>query len=360
MDLWGRTKALIRLGYDLDLIVTTKEQPLAEDIAVVRALTHRLELVKRASNWKGLLSRQPIQFISRRGLSSHALKEEYDIVLLETENVAPILSNPSLRTKKVILRVQNDECEYLRQLCKSTSSPFKKLYYAEEARRYQYLSQRLFETVDALWFISDDLCSKQPATWKNKSFVLPGSLELDQFREPSLESTQVLFVGTLSVPTNQEGLLWYLNYIHPALLDIPGYRLVVAGNTRGQDLKSFLGDIASRSSVEVHTDVVDLTGLYLKSRVFINPMLRGTSVKMKTLNAAEHGLPIVTTTVGNEGTGLVSGQHLVVADEPPTFCAAVRRLLLTNDGITMVREAHQFLEERYDCAREISRLLSAI
>jgi glycosyltransferase involved in cell wall biosynthesis len=39
-----------------------------------------------------------------------------------------------------------------------------------------------------------------------------------------------------------------------------------------------------------------------------------------------HGLPIVTSTVGAEGMGLVDGRHALIRDDPEAFAAAVVEL----------------------------------
>jgi glycosyltransferase involved in cell wall biosynthesis len=39
-----------------------------------------------------------------------------------------------------------------------------------------------------------------------------------------------------------------------------------------------------------------------------------------------HGVPVVTTTIGGEGIGLVHGRHALVADTPESFVAEVARL----------------------------------
>jgi hypothetical protein len=47
----------------------------------------------------------------------------------------------------------------------------------------------------------------------------------------------------------------------------------------------------------------------------------------KVLEALAMGAPVVTTRLGAEGLGAVSGEHLLLADGAPAFAAAVRRLL---------------------------------
>lgn len=358
VDIWGRMIALRRMNCDVDLIATYNKIPPLNDLDKVRGYASSVRLVRRSSNWRGVLSSRPIQYESRKGLADVPLQDEYDIVLLEGESTAAILDNLSLRAKATILRVQNDEAEYQRQMARSTKSIFRKLYYRQEAIRYEKFSRSIFSRVDQIWFISEDMLKAQPKEHHNKSCFIPGGLEAIQPIEPFTGSRQVIFVGTLSIATNQEAIRWYLESVHVCLLNIPNYTFLVAGNTRGHDLTEFISFIRSHAAVRILTDVDDLTPLYQQSRVFVNPMQGGTSVKMKTLNAAQYGLPIVTTSVGNEGTGFKHGIHLLVADDPGGFAAAVETCL-TKDT-SMAKEASHFLAGTYDQVASIKNALDRI
>ena len=50
-------------------------------------------------------------------------------------------------------------------------------------------------------------------------------------------------------------------------------------------------------------------------------------MRVKILEALARGIPIVSTTIGAEGIDLTPGEHLLIADEPADFAAAVVRLL---------------------------------
>jgi glycosyltransferase involved in cell wall biosynthesis len=73
--------------------------------------------------------------------------------------------------------------------------------------------------------------------------------------------------------------------------------------------------------------VEDLTPLYDRAMVFVSPILIGGGVMVKNLEAMAKGLPVVTTTFGNEGIGAVPGRDLLVADNPKDFAECVIGLL---------------------------------
>ena len=62
------------------------------------------------------------------------------------------------------------------------------------------------------------------------------------------------------------------------------------------------------------------------ARISIAPLRFGAGVKGKIGEAMSLGLPVVTTTVGAEGMGLVDGEHALVVDDPDAMAAAIVRL----------------------------------
>jgi glycosyltransferase involved in cell wall biosynthesis len=59
----------------------------------------------------------------------------------------------------------------------------------------------------------------------------------------------------------------------------------------------------------------------------VAPLRIAGGIAGKTLDALAAGCPVVTTTIGSEGLGASDGVHLLVADRPDEFAAAVVRLL---------------------------------
>ena len=57
------------------------------------------------------------------------------------------------------------------------------------------------------------------------------------------------------------------------------------------------------------------------------PLRVGGGTRLKIFEALAMGKAVVSTTVGAEGLSLVPGEHLLVADEPAPFAAAVNSLL---------------------------------
>ena len=355
VDIWRRVQVLAGLGFSVEVLATVFRPPEPGELAAVRSVVDDVILVSRRHNLTGVFSRAPGQVSTRGQLRQARMNASYDLVVLETEAVASVLDNPHLRAKVVALRIQNDEPRYYQDLARSERNWLKRAYYATEARRFRRLLPLIHARVDRFWFISleerDAFAAAVGLPSAANAYFLPAPLDPNGFRPHPAGGASVLFVGTLSHPVNVEALCWYLHHVHPRLQSLPGYHLVIAGNTRGTRVEWLRRRVEELGHVELHENpnAKALYALYALSSVFVNPAHSGAGVKVKTINAIEAGLPVVCTTVGKQGTGLRASVDVNVEDQPAAFAEAIRRLL--GDPArrrSVVAEAQRFLAINYD------------
>ena len=361
-DTWGHIQSLKNLGFKVDLVVTVNSLPPEEDIRVLSTAGGHVSIVERQRNWKAAVGVLPFQIRSRKGLETIRLEEEYEAVVLESEHVAAILKNPSLRAKRSILRLNNNEARFFSELSKSSRNLFLKAFHRVEAAKYRWLSPAIMSSCNALWFVSDyemkEHLKKHP-NHSGKSFFVPPRVEVDAMRRRSLQGQTVLFIGTLAFANNVRAVEWYVSRIHPSLCNIPGYSFVVAGNTRGGSNGAIAKLARSHARVSLHENPKDLESLYGNAAVFINPVFRGSGLKIKNIDAIRAGVPVVTTSIGVEGSGLIPGKHLLVADSEEPFEASVRTLLSNKHmAQEIAMSAQDFLAKEYDQERIIQHALA--
>lgn len=360
--MWGRLLALRELGHQVHLVATVKAYPADKEVAHVKKMVNQLDFVEREPNWTGIFSSLPVQVVSRSRLKEIRFKGDFDVALGESEFVYPAFQNRTLQAGLRVLRIHNDEGRFMRELAAVEHSSFKLGYYRIETRRLSRFSPTAMASVDQLWFSSSDqfmdYMDAHPDS-TGRAAWLPPPITMDALVFPRIKgSRQVLFVGGLSAIPNIEAIEWYMSGVHSRLKEIEGYRFAIAGNTRGRPISRVLREAAGDEHCALHTDVADLSALYSESAVFVNPMLHGASIKMKTVNAAENGLPVVTTRIGNEGTGFLDQQHVRIADKPDLFALQIKSLLCAPAiGVQMAERAQEFLRARYRHAEQIASLL---
>lgn len=360
VDTWGRIKALSELGCKLHLVVCGKQQPDDADIKAVRNYVEEIVLCPRKSKLADALRVTPMQAQSRAELGRIPLADDYDYVLLEGDYVYPILDNPRIRRERAILRVHNDEAVYFKALARSATSLLHKLYYRMESGKFAALQKKMRTRIDKYLFISNKEFERFRALDPTaQSLFLPPPVDGEAFRVGSFRTRHVVFVGSLFMPNNREAIEWYLAHIHPGLLDVPGYKFVVAGNSRNQGLGWL--EAHDLTNVEVHDTPASLEDIYANGYLFVNPMRNGAGVKLKTIEAIQNGLPVVSTSVGCEGTGLIDGEHMLLADEPWHFLGHIRTLLADPAKAQALLEASQhFIRGQYDHKEVLRRYLQSL
>lgn len=362
VDIFERIKVLKELNFEIYLISTVKNLPSADEILYMNNLIKENFIIHRKQSILALLSLNPYQVVSRDNSDDiysiiHKIKDiELDICIIEGHYGLKIFKNiiENCTVKKSYLRVHNDEKKYFKELAKSTNNIFKKIFYYTESFKFTLFEKRFFDKniINSFLHISSDECKKYKMIFQDINHIfLPASVDVEQFLTyKSKDCKTVLFIGSLFMSNNIEGLMWYLNNLHNKLcLSLSDYKLIIAGNTKGINVNSFIETLAKYKNIEFYDSPSNLDELYEQATVFINPMLSGAGVKLKTINAVKYGLPIVSTKVGNEGTGLMNRQDILIADDENDFFDCIV-LLLNNEEERkkIVINSQQYIKNAYN------------
>ena len=99
--------------------------------------------------------------------------------------------------------------------------------------------------------------------------------------------------------------------------------------------------------------------LYQQGTVFVNPMLYGAGIKLKTVHALAAGLPVVSSSVGNEGTCMRDGIEIYERDTSEAFAEAVRSLLCDSaERLKVSGNALKRLSQIYDQRLSLGNFLT--
>jgi glycosyltransferase involved in cell wall biosynthesis len=364
VDMWTRVLVLKEMGYRVDLLATVNEMPNEDLLRTVREQVGNLWIVLRRRALRSALSFLPFQVRSRMDLQTVQLDQQYAAIVLESEYVAAFLKNPAARQAKLILRVHNEQVSYFRDLAEGAQSWLKKLYYYSESLKFRFVSPRVMRKCDLLWFISDserqEYVGNNPQD-KSKSYFVPTQVNPKTLRPFVASGRTALFIGTLTISHNSDAIAWFIEKVHPPLSELEGYAFQVAGRTAGQPIAKLKQLVQQQNNVLLEEDPVVLDGLYENAAVFVNPVICGAGVKIKLIQALQAGMPVVSTSMGMEGTGFEHSIHLLVADTPQEFAACVRKLIVDPTlAESLVRNAQAFLTDRYDMKANMQKTLSEI
>lgn len=362
VDIWNRILMLEKIGLKIDLICTAKGNPNGLDKSEIVKHVNNFWIVNRKNRIIDLLSKETIQVKSRVGLSRLAINRHYDYLLLEADYVAEILNNKSLTYDYAILRSHNNESVYYKNLGESTSNILKKFYYFSESFKFKRTEPALLKKVKNVLFVSMDEKKKYDGQLNGiNTLFLPPVIKL-QTKTRLLNNKIVLFIGSLYIDNNREGIQYYIKNVHPYLSQLDGYKFILAGNTKHHKLRWIEDILRTNKNVMFYDTPDDLEPLYAQASVFLNPMLHGAGVKLKTVEAIVNGLPVVCFPTGIEGTGLQQGIGNLTAKNAEEMRMYFEKLLTgTNmEKQDIVRKGQKFIQKNYDAESLLSDFLSRL
>ncbi|MGI8741285.1 MAG: glycosyltransferase [Bryobacteraceae bacterium] len=147
------------------------------------------------------------------------------------------------------------------------------------------------------------------------------------FRTVGREPFTMLFLGSFRHTPNQEALTWFVNRALPKVLErCPGARLVVVGSDPPP--RHSMPDLGG--AIELRGFVEDVREPLARYAVFVCPILAGSGMRVKLLEAFAAGMPVVSTKVGAEGLAENDGELCGLADDPAEFAEKV--VALFNDA----------------------------
>jgi glycosyltransferase involved in cell wall biosynthesis len=144
-----------------------------------------------------------------------------------------------------------------------------------------------------------------------------------EFQANGREPETMLFLGSFRHLPNQEGLNWFTQHVLPAVLEHkPQARLVIVGSEPPprHSLPALPDNIELRGFVE---DVREPLGRYA---VFVCPILGGSGMRVKLLEAFAAGIPVVSTPLGAEGLADKDGEICALAEDPGEFARKIVEL----------------------------------
>jgi glycosyltransferase involved in cell wall biosynthesis len=158
-------------------------------------------------------------------------------------------------------------------------------------------------------------------------------------------SSVISFVGHLAYPPNAEAVGWFATQVLPL---VQAQRPDAEFHVIGGDAPARLRALEGRPGLRLLGPVKDVAVALRASAVSVCPVRTGAGRQNKLLEAFAAGIPAVATGFSAAGAEAEDGRHLLVADEPAAFAAAVLRLLAQPAlGQRLSRQARALVQRLY-------------
>ena len=133
------------------------------------------------------------------------------------------------------------------------------------------------------------------------------------------ERKGLLFVGGYNHAPNVDAVVWLCTEIMPLVWNnCPEMQLTLLGSNPPAIVKALQND-----RVLVTGYIRDIEPYFLSHRVFVAPLRYGAGMKGKVGQSLSYGLPVITTSIGAEGFGLINEREAMISDEPKDFAQKI-------------------------------------
>jgi glycosyltransferase involved in cell wall biosynthesis len=296
------------------------------------------------------------------------IADEHDIIVLDHYEVFPYL--PASYQGMVVYHSHNAYFKMWERFAKLPGNPAMRLAAHIESGRVRRCEAALADRADLVFAAPNDgkelIDAGVNADKIRDTFHLGDDQQLD-LPELAFEHTRkkLMYVGFLGWEPNVQGLVWFITEVWPRLLQQhPDLEFDIVGKNPDRRLQAVA---APWKGINLTGYVADLQTIYADSRVSVAPLLFGSGMKVKVLDAMARGMPTVTTSVGAEGINIENGKHLLVADEPAGMAEAILSLLdnaalwqqLQNNSRALISERYTWRKLFTQMHRDIDTALRA-
>lgn len=254
-----------------------------------------------------------------RAVADLTTTRRFDLVhsfLLRVAPCAGVSATPS-----VVELIDSMQLKFARDLPRA-HGPLQ-LATAEELRRLRRYEPVAARGADAVIVTTEEDAA---AIATGRVAVVPNGVDLADFAPDRSvrESATIVFSGNLGYGPNVEAARWFARECFPRIrASLPDARLVLAG----AEPASAIRHLGTAQSVEVTGAVPAMARVINRAAVAVAPMLNGSGIQNKILEAMACGVPVVATTRAASALCARSGVEIVVADEASAFALAVVEIL---------------------------------
>ena len=351
IDMMNRIKALHQLGINIHLhYFSYNERGIPQQL---NEFCKEVNVYKRKTGWKGFSFSVPYIVQSRinQEMIGNLRKNDHPI-LIEGIHCTGIISHLN-KSRKIVVRMHNDEAVYYKEMARYAFDVFKKIYFSFESRLLKKYSFRLPNHC-----IYACISEKDRKTFKEKYHLdqtkfLPAFPTWQSVTSNEAVGDLCLYHGNLSVAENEQSAIWLLEEVF-SKLKLP---FVIAGKKPSDRLVK-LAQRHQHCCLIANPTEEELNDLISKAQVNVLPSLNknSTGIRLKLLHAIFQGRHCVVNPSMVEGTGLAEACH--IGKNANAFASIILQLFhqpFTNEEIVLRRK---LLSDVYDNKKNAEQLIT--
>jgi O-antigen biosynthesis protein len=276
------------------------------------------------SHYKSLLDSIKVNF-NKNGyfsLINQFRKKQYDVIFFEFYSIASKYLNAAKRYQpQAVLVVDTVDIHFVRFGMEVESGLRKESSFLHEKKR----ELKAYRSCDICIAVSNEdgkLISKEgiQSVFTIPNIVTIVNRDIQRKRDPI-----IAFIGGFKHAPNIHAVIWFLDEIWDKIREkVPNAEFKIAGPDIPHSLLAKVNDSANTTYLGY---IPNVNSLYDEAAVCIAPLTYGSGVKGKVNEAMAYGMPLVSTSIGVQGTELIDMVHCSIADTASTFADRVINIM---------------------------------
>lgn len=284
---------------------------------------------------------------------AHLLQNnQFDIIQFEGLQVTPYLDVVKANSSaKLIYRAHNIEYQIWKRLTQQEAFIARKIYLgilSKRLKRFEFNILGKFDTIIAISFVDkhffESLVQNVPV------YTLSVALSLKKYEnEYKLSPNKsVGYIGSMDWRPNIEGLDWFLEQVWPNILQLgSGITFHLAGKNIPKQYQ-IMGD----ESFIMEGKVDNAIEFISRQHILIVPLLSGSGMRVKIIEAMALGKCIIATSIAAEGINYHHDRDILIADKSDDFYKQILRCFTEKNLIHRIGDgAKKLVEKNHDQAK---------
>lgn len=319
-----------------------------------------MEQLLRAANYRRSDSFRGIDSPANRDILSRLLAQDTRVVIAHRLPMMEFVASAAPAGLPVLFDLDDVEHVALARQAQRIPNIRDRLFARLAVRAVRKSVERSISRADRTFVCSRHDQSMLQSTLRvaeGKLVVVPNT-HMIRPRSPVADEPILLFVGTFAWQPNVDAVQLFLERCWPRIRGLaPSARFLVVGRNP-EKIPSFG---TSLDGVEFLGFVEDIDAVYRRARVVVCPIVAGGGTRVKLVEAAAYGKPIVSTTIGAEGLDFQNGVQALIADDMDEFARLSARLLVDDAQCARLSaEVHAHAQRNFSRARAIETVANAV
>jgi polysaccharide biosynthesis protein PslH len=286
----------------------------------------------------GLFSKKPLRvnYLKSNKFAKKAEKlgKEADLIIVQALRMSQY-ANP----KKSIIDIVDTPSLQIRRALQHNCGVWKLIWKIELPKIEKYEKELINKHKLLLFASKPDMLALNN---QKKSLVLKNGTQISKIKRKE-QPNSIMFLGNMEYQPNIDGVKYFIKQILPQIKKkIPNIKFYVVGKN-SKSVKYL------ENKNIIITGYVNNVSKYLnRCNVFVAPLRLGSGIQNKVLEAMNSEIPVITTSIVNNGVEAKDGKEIIVANNPEEFANKTIELI-NNEKLRkkLSKNAKVFLEKNY-------------